>query len=110
MRRMARAVPLARVRVDRLVNNIRDAQPSRWPKHLRMAREILEHRLSEALVLDVLTRSAVAACTCAETINRKSAHLAQTQIQANAAKAFRRVANCIGRAPARLRQHLDDGV
>jgi hypothetical protein len=110
MRRMARAVPLARERVDHLVNKIRHAPPEAWPEHLGMAREILKQRLAEALARDVLTRSIVAACKCAESINRKSAKLAQMQIEAKAADAFERVAKCITRAPARLRQHLDDGV
>jgi hypothetical protein len=107
---MARAVPLARLQVDHLVNNVRHARPARWPKHLRMAREILELHLSEALALDVLARSVAAACACAAAINRKSLHLGRTKIDEDAAGAFDRVAKCIRRAPAELRQHLDGAV
>jgi hypothetical protein len=108
MRRIARAVPLARVRADHLANHVRHAPQIRWPTHLRMAREVI--KLPEALALDVLARSVVAACKCAQAINRKSAHLARTPIQANTAAAFGRVAKCINRAPASIRRHIDDGV
>jgi hypothetical protein len=110
MRRMARAVPLARVRVEDLVNKIRHAPLEDWPKHLRMAREIFDPRLSPVLALDVLTRSVAAAYKCAQSINRRSVHLSQRDMQAKTAAALGRVVKCIGRAPAGLRQQLDDAV
>lgn len=110
MQRMARAVPLARLRVDHLLNNVCHAPPARWPRHLRLARQILERRLAEGLALDVLARSVAAACQCAQAIDRLSLLLARAKIDDKAAAAFGLVANCIRRVPARLRQHLDDVI
>jgi len=67
MRRMARAVPLARARIDRLVNNLITPRLEIGPNIFPWL-GILKRHLSEAL--DVLTGSVAAAHKCAEAFAR----------------------------------------
>jgi hypothetical protein len=112
MRRLARAVPLARMSVERRVHELRFRDQSAWPKHLRMAYEVLRYRLScpEEVSLQLLIDAVRAAHACACRIDQRSMTIARVRAHTKMRKACACIANCAKRAPARLRRDLDRAV
>jgi hypothetical protein len=112
MRRLARAVPLRRMNVKKLVLDLRFRTPSAWPKHLRMAYEVLCARLScpEQVSLQLVIDALSAAHACAIGIDERSRTGAQIRALTRLGKALTRIGNCATRASANLRQDLDRAV
>jgi hypothetical protein len=112
MRRLARAVPLGRMSVGRLVLDMRFQDPSHWPKPLRMAYDVLCARpgCSEQVALQLVIDAIRAALACARQIDQRSRTIAQVQARKRMRKACARTANCATRASASLRRDLDRAV
>jgi hypothetical protein len=112
MKRRARAVPFARRRFDSVIRDIAAVPMTEWPKHLRLARNIL----IDALALDderaraVLIASYCAGHACAQAINQRSRDIADFAERLKLHKIFTRVARCARRSPAPLRRILDSSV
>jgi hypothetical protein len=112
MRRLARAIPLARMSVEQRVLELRFRDQSAWPKHLRMAYEVLCYRLScpEEVSLQLLIDAVRAAHACACRIDQRSMTIARVRAHTKMRKACACIANCAKRARARLRRDLDRAV
>jgi hypothetical protein len=112
MRRRARAVPLARKNLQNLRLELRAQQPADWPKHLRMAGQVLRDNLamSEEDSWRLVIESVSSAHTCARRVDERSRTVAQAQSIINLSKAFARIANCAKRGSAKLRQELDQAM
>jgi hypothetical protein len=112
MRRHARIVHRSRMRLENLERHLRSQPPAEWPKHLRLAWGILQSKrsLSETSSMHIILGSASAAHECAREINRRAASQFEAHTRNKLYKAFVRVANCVQRAPERLRQGLDQAV
>ena len=112
MRRVARAVPLVRMSVGRLVPDMRFQDPSDWSKPLRMAYEVLRARLgySEQVALQLVIDTIPAALACARQIDERSRTVAQVRACKRLRKACACTANCAKRGSASLRQDLHRAV
>ena len=112
--RHARAIPLARRRLNTFVLDLKSKPTDEWPPHLRLAWNILnsgsELALSEQAVLSLIIKSVSAAHKCAQAINEKSADIAEFQTRIKLHDTLRRIAKCTKRAPAGLRRRLDEQV
>jgi hypothetical protein len=80
MRRRARAVPFARRRYGSVIGDIATLPMTAWPKHLRLARNILidELALDEEKARAVLIASYGAGHPCAQAINQRSYDIADS--------------------------------
>ena len=114
MRRQARAIPLARRRLNSFVLDLKSKPTDEWPPHLRRAWNILhsesELALFEEAALSLIIKSVSAAHKCAQAINQRSAEIAEFQTCTKLHDTLRRIAKCAKRAPARLRRLLDEQV
>src|SRR4051812_21078186 len=109
MRRHARPVPLARMRLENLSRRL-ELEPNEWPSaHLRRAWKILRSRtgLTEQTTRHVMVKSVSAAHTCAIAIDRRSRDNVELKTRVKVGHAFERLANSSARASATLRQALD---
>jgi hypothetical protein len=114
MRRHARAIPLARRRLNSFVLDLESKPTEEWPPHLRRARNIVcsesEPALPEEAALSLIIKSVSAAHKCGQAINQRSADIAEFQTRVKLHDPLRRIAKCAKRAPARLRRRLDKQV
>src|SRR5262245_27271568 len=112
MRRHARIVHRSRLRLENLERRLQLQPPTEWPKHLRVAWEILQSKrsLSETSSMHIVLGSVSAAHKCAREINRRSASRFEARLRNKLHKVFDRIANCARRAPESLRQRLDQAV
>jgi hypothetical protein len=112
MRRHARIVHHSRLRLENLERRLQSQPPTEWPKHLRLAWEILQSKrsLSETSSMHIILGSVSAAHKCAREINRRSARRFEAHLRNKLYKVFGRVAKCAHRAPEHLRQSLDQAV
>ena len=107
MRRRARATPFARRKLIREM----DARPeNEWPQRINDANEILAPLVSKQNAHKILRSSVSAAHGCALAIDRRAGDVGAFQKQEKLRANFERVANCIKRASAELRQHLDEAI
>lgn len=108
MHRLARNVLGSRFNIDRLLAHLQRKPLGAWPKHLKMAWEILiEQKLSETDAHRVLTLSVGSAHRCACAVDRQAGMFVRSNDQQKVAKSFLRLKNCIRRSPVRLRDSLD---
>ena len=112
MNRRARAVPLRRMNLEKLVLELILQDQSDWPKPRRMAYEVLRYRLScsEEVALQLLIDALRAAHACASRIDQRSVTVAQVGALTKMREACARIAKCAKRAPASLRRDLDRAV
>jgi hypothetical protein len=112
MRRHARANPLARRRLNKLLDELKSNPPSKWPRHFHLALGILHDKsgVADQLALSILSFSVSAAHACAQAINRRVGNIVEFQTRNKLRKAFERIAKCTKRAPAALRRRLDAAV
>jgi hypothetical protein len=112
MRRHARIVHRSRLRLENLERRLQSQPPTEWPKHLRLAWEILQRKqsLSETTSMHLILGSVSAAHKCAREINRRAASRFEAHTRNKLYKAFVRVAKCAQRAPERLRESLEQAV
>jgi hypothetical protein len=114
MRRRARAVHLARRRLNSFVLDLKSKPTVEWPPHLRLAWNTLhsesELALPEAAALSLIIKCVSAAHKCGQTINQRSGDIAEFQNRTKLHDTLRRIAKCAKRAPARLRRRLDEQV
>jgi len=112
MRTHARAVPLARRRLNSFVLDLKSKSTEEWPPHLRLAWKILQSELalSKETALSLLIKSVSAAHKCGQAINQRSADIAEFQTRIKLHDTLRRIGNCAKRAPAMLRRRLDERV
>ena len=106
MRRHARPVPLARINLRRLRENLRAAAPTSWPRHLAQAFEIL-NKIDEQRARDLLIEAVGAADACARAVDGRVTARSREEARNKAEKALARLARCAGRAPAEPRRRLD---
>jgi hypothetical protein len=99
MRRRARAVPLARKRREKLGFELDAQQPTDWPKHLRLAWQVLRDNstISEEDSRDLVIQSVSAAHRCAQLVDERSREGAQAESIIKLYKGFARLANCTAR-------------
>jgi hypothetical protein len=112
MRRRARAIPFARMRLDSAIRNLAALPATEWPKHLRFAREIL---IGELAVDDHTTRAVLfasfsAAHACARAINQRSRDTVDTASRLKVRSMFARAGRCALRSPASVRRVIDSNV
>ena len=112
MGRKVRPVPFARRRVIAVIRQMRDRPPTEWPKHLRLARNILVEELSldDAKALSVLTAAFQAAHACAQAIDKRSSDIAYLAQRRKVRGIFERIAKCARRSLANLRRALNAGI
>ena len=86
--------------------------PTKWPKHLRLARSVLTEQMAcdDERAQAVIVTSSSAARTCAQAINSRSREIAYLAERQNLQKVFMRIAKCARRSPAALRHILDRRV
>jgi hypothetical protein len=112
MRRRTRAIPFARMRRDSAIRDLTVLPATEWPKHLRLAREIL---IDELAVDDDTTRALLfasfsAAHACARTINQRCRDTVDSVGRLKMRSMFARVGRCALRSPAALRRVIDSNV
>jgi hypothetical protein len=107
--RQARAVPFARMNIERLILDMRFRKSSDWPSHLQMANQLLRDRLScsEQTALQLVSGGLRAARACGSKIDDRSRAVAQTEALTTLRKKLKRWGNCAKRASAGLRRDLD---
>lgn len=112
MRRHAHATPLARRRLNRLLDEFKSKAPSKWPRHFYRAWEILHDELNvaEQLASSILNSSVSAAHACAQAIDRRAGNIVEFQTRSKLHNAFERIANCAKRAPTELRRCLNTAI
>jgi hypothetical protein len=66
--------------------------------------------LSGRLALHIILGSVSAAHACAQAINRQSVNIVKIQTRGKLRDAFKRIANCTKRAPAKLRRRLNETI
>jgi len=82
MRRHARANPLARRRLNKLLDELKSSNPpSKWPQRFSLARAILHDGLdiAEETAFSIIISSAAAAHACAQAINRRVGNIVEFQ-------------------------------
>jgi hypothetical protein len=100
------------MRTDSVVRDLAAQPMTDWPKHLRLAWEILAKKrvIDEVAARTMLFASLSAAHRCARAIDQRSReHTGSMGVQ-KLQKVFARIAKCIRRSPASLRQVLDRDV
>jgi len=112
MKRRARPVPCARMRADSVLRDLAVVPMAEWPRHLRLARNILSDGLGldDAKAQAVLNASCRASHACARAINQRSRDIADFAARLKLHKIFTRVAKCARRSPAHLRRVLDRAI
>jgi hypothetical protein len=112
MRRHAHANPLARRRLNRLLDEIKSKPTSKWPRYLDLAWSILHSELdvTDETAFPIIISSASAAHACAQAIDRRVGNIVEFQTREKLCNAFERIANCAKRAPAELRRRLDAAI
>ena len=112
MKRRTRAVPLARMRIESVLRNLRAQAIAEWPKHLRLAWEILADKrgVDHVTARAVLFASFSAAHRCAQAINQRSRANVDAVGLRKLHNGFARIVRCIRRSPAALRHVLECDV
>lgn len=112
MSRRTRPVPFARMRLDSALRDLRARPATEWPKHLRLARQILvdELNVDERTARAVLLACFAVAHGCARAINQRSRDGVNTAGSLKLRKVFARLARCVRRSPAVLRGVLDSDL
>jgi hypothetical protein len=110
--RIARVNFRARIPLSGLQIRIR-SQPARdWPRYLFIAWEILtaEMGLSDTKARSTILKSVSAAHRCVTAQNDHLSDIARSQAQKRIRIACSRIPNCINRAPAALRQRINQAI
>ncbi len=109
MTRRVQIIHRAEARIGPLMRRIESAPVTRWPEHLKRAAKILQEnsKTTEERARAIILEWMAAAYTCAEAINRHSDELVEGNSREKLCGAFKRLANCCRRAPAKLRKRLD---
>jgi hypothetical protein len=112
MRRRARPVHLARLRVNDFTGTLMHAPQAKWPRHLQLAGAILEQGLKvpDPTARAILATSVTHALACAQAMDRRALARSRAETKAKVRKSFSRLEKCFARAPARLRNALDDQI
>jgi hypothetical protein len=112
MRRRTRAIPFARMRLNSAIRDLTALPATEWPKHLRLAREILidELAVDDDTARALLFASFSAAHACARAINQRSRDTVDSVGRLKMRSMFARVGRCALRSPAPLRHVLDSNV
>ena len=110
--RAVRANPFARRQRSNLENFLKSAPLCQWPDQLKAAWKILhvELGLTKAQARDVVAHSAAAAVDCAVALADRSRMISQAHAQTSVHSACETISNCIKRAPAPLRNRLDQVI
>jgi hypothetical protein len=112
MQRRARAVPLARTRLENLRLELRASPPANWQRHLLLAWQLLRNNLkaSEEDSRRLVIESVSPAHRCARLVDDRSRLGAQAGLITKLSTAFARIAKCAERGSAKLRQDLDQAL
>ncbi len=112
MRRRVQIVHRAEARIGPLMRRIESAPISQWPEHVKLAWEILQEssKTTEKSARAIVLESMTAAQVCAAAINRQSDDGVEGNSREKLCGAFKRLANCCRRAPAKLRKRLDGTI
>jgi hypothetical protein len=112
MRRHVRPLHFARLRVIDLTNYVTWAPQPKWPRHLQLACEILEekYRVPAREARSIIGASVGHALACAQAIDRRALILGRCRNRIKIRKSFSRLAKCVARAPASLRNDLDNKI
>jgi hypothetical protein len=112
MRRRARVIHLARLRLDSLLVRLKSTPAAEWSENLKPVWELLRSisALNDSQRLSVVIHSVSAAHACAKAINRRSDSFFEFQTRGKLRNAFKRVANCARRAPLKLRRRLNERI
>jgi len=97
------------MRIDSVLRNLTAQPSSDWPKHLRLASEILANKrgVDDTTARAVLFASFSAAHRCAQAIDQRSRANVSAAANSKLHNVFARIARCIRRSPAALRRVLD---
>jgi hypothetical protein len=100
------------MRPDSVLRNLAVAPVADWPKHLRLAGNILsaELGLDDAKAQAVLIASCRASHVCARAINQRSRDIDNLATCLSVHKIFARAAKCARRSPSHMRGVLDRAV
>jgi hypothetical protein len=109
VRRQTRGVPFARMRIDIVLRDLAAQPRADWPKHLRLAWEILANKrgVDDTTARAVVVASLSAAHRCGQAIDQRSRANVSAAAPSKLHNVFARIARCIRRSPAALRRVLD---
>jgi hypothetical protein len=110
MRRRARIFPLVRGRLPASVGVLNTSSRGKWPRHLQLAWNILDDEFPERAARALVIESVLAAHKCAQKIGGRAKILHEYDTRIKVGNAFVRLANCTRRAPAELRQSVDQYI
>jgi hypothetical protein len=109
MRRRVRNVPLTRFSSSRELRDLKFRPPDSWPQYVRIAHEIISKEIklsipaSRNLILDAVSAGYICSCKINERVTKNE----RSHLSMKVRNAYARVAKCIQRAPAKLRNELD---
>jgi hypothetical protein len=111
MRRRVRPLHFSRLRESNLVRMVTYAPLARWSPYLQAASAILEgKKVAGPAARRIVGASLRHALVCARAIDRRALALTRLKNTAKVRKSFSRLAKCVARAPARLRNKLDNKI
>ena len=110
--RRAKALPLARQNVSRLLADLKHDPVGKWRLHLKIAHELLAERksISSEAAVCLIINSVSAAQECAVKINNRSLDISAYRACVKFRDSLERIANCAKRSSAELRRQLDAAV
>jgi hypothetical protein len=99
MRRRTKAVPLARMDLNKLIRNLRPRPTSAWPRHVTSAFKVLteELKVDRQTALDLLSAAVSAAHRCARAIEQRALAQSRARARTDVHKALLRIAKCAAR-------------
>src|SRR4029078_3529996 len=109
MRRQTRSVPFARMRIDTFLRKLAAQPVADWPKHLRLAWEILANKrgVDGTTARAGLFASLSAAPYFGQAIDQRARAKVNDAATSKLHNVFARIARCIRRSPAAPRRVLD---
>jgi hypothetical protein len=112
MRRWARPVHFARLRVNNLTSALMHAPQAKWSRHLQLAGAILQEELKVPgpTARAILAKSVAHALSCAQAMDQRPLLRSRSESKTKLHKSFSRVEKCIARAPAYLRSTLNNHI
>jgi hypothetical protein len=112
MRRRSRAIRAVRRPHYYSIHILRCRPPETWPYYLSLAWKVLNKRskLSKRKAITIIDASLQEAYACSRAINNRALNIERCRIREIVLSGCERIANCISRASAELRRHLDEVI
>jgi hypothetical protein len=112
MRRRPCVIHLARLHVPKRVGTLAATSNIMWSQHLRLAYEILrnELKLAAPIARDLVIASVSPAHACGQAVDQRARMRNEYKIRIKVSKSLVHLTNCATRAPASVRNSLDNKI